>query len=147
MSCGQLGCGTVFKLAASGSAFAETQLFARLNEGDRPFVDERMSEEIPPESERSMPAGKPASSEEALWSHMWVQFAAALMLYVFYAWSAPQGPRGGSAIGLFFGVVGFGFMIYAAALGARKRPKVRKVRGPLTKIARGKPRISREYGL
>src|SRR5258707_6811239 len=48
-------------------------------------------------------------------------FAAALLLYVFYAWSAPQGPRGGSAIGLFFGVVGFGFMIFAAALGARKR--------------------------
>jgi hypothetical protein len=48
-------------------------------------------------------------------------FAAALVLYVFYAWSAPQEPRGGSAIGLLFGVVGFGFMIYAAALGARKR--------------------------
>src|SRR5579859_3141242 len=48
-------------------------------------------------------------------------FTAALVLYVFYAWSAPQGPRGGSAIGLFFGMVGFGFMIYAAALGARKR--------------------------
>jgi len=48
-------------------------------------------------------------------------FAAALALYVFYAWSSPQGPRGGSTIGLFFGVVGFGFMLYAAALGARKR--------------------------
>ena len=48
-------------------------------------------------------------------------FAAALVLYAFSAWSAPQGPRGGSAIGLLFGVVGFGFMIYAAALGARKR--------------------------
>src|ERR1700686_5620679 len=48
-------------------------------------------------------------------------FAAALALYVFYAWSAPQGPRGGSAIGLLFGLVGFGFMLYAAALGARKR--------------------------
>src|SRR5713226_4973094 len=48
-------------------------------------------------------------------------FAAVLAVYMFYAWSAPQGPRGGSAIGLFFGVVGFGFMLYAAALGARKR--------------------------
>ena len=48
-------------------------------------------------------------------------FAAALVLYVFYAWSAPRGPRGGSAIGLLFGVVGFAFMIYAALLGARKR--------------------------
>jgi len=48
-------------------------------------------------------------------------FAAALVLYVSYAWSAPQGPRGDSAFGLFFGVVGFSFIIYAAALGARKR--------------------------
>src|SRR6202140_5831696 len=48
-------------------------------------------------------------------------FAAALALYVFYAWRAPQGPRGGSAIELLFGTVGFGFMLYAAALGARKR--------------------------
>jgi hypothetical protein len=48
-------------------------------------------------------------------------FAAGLALYLFEARSAPQGARGGSPIGLFFGVVGFGFMIYAAALGARKR--------------------------
>jgi hypothetical protein len=46
---------------------------------------------------------------------------AALVIYLLNAWSAPQGPRGGSAIGLFFGVVGFGFMIFAALLGARKR--------------------------
>jgi len=48
-------------------------------------------------------------------------FVAALALYVSYAWSAAQEPRGGSAIGLLFGVVGFAFMIFAAALGARKR--------------------------
>jgi hypothetical protein len=48
-------------------------------------------------------------------------FAASLLLYVSYAWSAAQGPQGGSAIGLLFGIVGFGFMIFAAALGARKR--------------------------
>jgi hypothetical protein len=47
--------------------------------------------------------------------------AAALVIYLLNAWSAPQGPRGGSAIGLFFGAVGFGFMIFAALLGARKR--------------------------
>lgn len=36
----------------------------------------------------------------------------------------------------------------AKALGARKRkPKVRKVRDPLKKIATGRPRIAREYGL
>ena len=46
---------------------------------------------------------------------------AALLVYLFETWSSPNGPRGGSAIGLIFGVVGFGFMIFAAALGARKR--------------------------
>src|SRR5271167_2760731 len=41
--------------------------------------------------------------------------------YVLYARSAPTGPRGGSTLGLLFGIVGFGFMIFAALLGARKR--------------------------
>jgi hypothetical protein len=50
--------------------------------------------------------------------------AASLAIYVPHALSAPQGPRGGSAIGLFFGIVGFGFMIFAALLGARKRVPV-----------------------
>jgi hypothetical protein len=43
------------------------------------------------------------------------------VLYVLYALSSPQGPRGGSTIGLIFGVVGFAFMIFAALLGVRKR--------------------------
>ncbi len=42
-------------------------------------------------------------------------------MYVAYAVHAPEGPRGGSALGLTFGVIGFGFMIFAALLGARKR--------------------------
>jgi hypothetical protein len=42
-------------------------------------------------------------------------------VYAVYALNSPQGPRGGSAIGLIFGVIGFGFMIFAALLGARKR--------------------------
>jgi len=50
-----------------------------------------------------------------------VIFAAALVAYWFEAWISPNGPRGGGAIGSIFGVVGFGFMIFAAALGARKR--------------------------
>ncbi len=41
--------------------------------------------------------------------------------YVIYALESPQGPRGDSMIGLVFGVIGFGFMIFAALLGARKR--------------------------
>src|SRR5437867_7609966 len=48
-------------------------------------------------------------------------FVTSLVLYVLYTWSDPHDPRGGSAIGLLFGVIGFGFMIFAAALGARKR--------------------------
>jgi len=60
-------------------------------------------------------------------------FAAALVMYFLEAWIAPQGPRGGSAIGLIFGVLGFGFMIFAAALGARKRvPVVLAIFGALT---------------
>jgi hypothetical protein len=47
--------------------------------------------------------------------------ATALTVYSFEAWSSPNGPRGGGPIGLIFGVAGFGFMIFAAALGARKR--------------------------
>jgi hypothetical protein len=42
-------------------------------------------------------------------------------VYAVYAVHAPEGPRGGSALGLTFGVIGFGFMIFAALLGARKR--------------------------
>lgn len=41
--------------------------------------------------------------------------------YVIYARIAPAGPRGGSAMGLLFGSVGFAFMIFAGLLGARKR--------------------------
>jgi hypothetical protein len=42
-------------------------------------------------------------------------------VYMLYAFRSPQGPRGGSTIGLMFGVIGFAFMIFAALLGARKR--------------------------
>ena len=41
--------------------------------------------------------------------------------YAVYAFESPRGPRGGSTIGLTFGVIGFAFMIFAALLGARKR--------------------------
>jgi hypothetical protein len=42
-------------------------------------------------------------------------------VYAAYAVHAPEGPRGGSGLGLTFGVIGFGFMLFAALLGARKR--------------------------
>jgi hypothetical protein len=41
--------------------------------------------------------------------------------YVFYTIDTPGGPRGGSAIGLTFGLVGYGLMLYAGLLGARKQ--------------------------
>ena len=47
--------------------------------------------------------------------------AVSSIVYVIYALYATQGPRGGSVIGLLFGIIGFGFMIFAALLGARKR--------------------------
>jgi hypothetical protein len=47
--------------------------------------------------------------------------AVSAVSYVFYALNSPQGPRGGRAIGLTFGIIGFGFMLFAALLGARKR--------------------------
>jgi len=50
-----------------------------------------------------------------------VILAVSAVVYVFYAINPLQGPRGGSTTGLFFGVLGFGFMIFAALLGARKR--------------------------
>ncbi len=47
--------------------------------------------------------------------------AISAVVYVLCALKSPQGPRGGSTVGLAFGVVGFAFMIFAALLGARKR--------------------------
>src|SRR5580700_7196074 len=43
------------------------------------------------------------------------------VVYAPYAMTAPTGPRGGSPIGLAFGILGFAFMLFAALLGARKR--------------------------
>ena len=44
-----------------------------------------------------------------------------VVVYVVYSSASPQDARGGSAMGLAFGVIGFAFMIFAALLGARKR--------------------------
>lgn len=47
--------------------------------------------------------------------------AASAIAYAVYAQQAPAGPRGGSTMGLIFGIAGFACMIFAALLGARKR--------------------------
>ena len=41
--------------------------------------------------------------------------------YIVYAVETPSGPRGGSAMGLTFGIVGYAMMLYAGLLGARKQ--------------------------
>jgi hypothetical protein len=41
--------------------------------------------------------------------------------YILYAVETPGGPRGGSAMGLTFGIVGYAMMLYAGLLGARKQ--------------------------
>jgi hypothetical protein len=41
--------------------------------------------------------------------------------YLLYAVETPSGPRGGSPMGLTFGVAGYAMMLYAGLLGARKQ--------------------------
>ncbi len=48
-------------------------------------------------------------------------FGVSLLLYGLYRVPAAKGSMGGTAMGLMFGSIGFGFMIFAALLGARKR--------------------------
>ena len=56
-----------------------------------------------------------------------VILAVSVMVYVFFAGQAPRGATGGSPLGLLFGSIGFGFMIFAALLGARKRVPVWRI--------------------
>jgi hypothetical protein len=50
-----------------------------------------------------------------------------LAIYIVYAVRAPGGPRGGSALGLTFGVAGYALMLYAGLLGARKKVPVWRI--------------------
>jgi hypothetical protein len=50
-----------------------------------------------------------------------VIFGVATAIYVPYAAHSPSGPRGGSAIGLAFGIVGSAFMVFAGLLAGRKK--------------------------
>lgn len=53
-------------------------------------------------------------------------FLLAAILYTSYATRSSEGPRGGSAAGLIFGVAGYALMLFAGLLGARKKvPTVR----------------------
>jgi hypothetical protein len=46
---------------------------------------------------------------------------ASTAVYIVYAVDTPGGPRGGSGMGLTFGIVGYAMMLYAGLLGARKQ--------------------------
>src|SRR5438270_13134493 len=50
-----------------------------------------------------------------------------LLVYIAYALSARSGPRGGSAVGLTYGIIGYAFMLYAGLLGARKKVPVWRI--------------------
>jgi len=47
--------------------------------------------------------------------------AVSTIAYAVYALETPGGPRGGTVMGLTFGIVGYGMMLYAGLLGARKK--------------------------
>jgi hypothetical protein len=49
---------------------------------------------------------------------------ASTIAFVVYAVRSPDGPRGGSAMGLAFGATGYALMLYAGMLGARKKVPV-----------------------
>jgi hypothetical protein len=52
---------------------------------------------------------------------------AALLIYIPYARATPGGPRGGSALGLAYGVAGFALMLFAGLLAARKKVPVWRI--------------------
>jgi hypothetical protein len=51
-------------------------------------------------------------------------FGVATAIYIPYATHSPSGPRGGSAIGLAFGIAGSAFMVFAGLLAGRKKVPV-----------------------
>ena len=50
-----------------------------------------------------------------------IALAVALVVYIPYSRSSPQGPTGGSVMGLVYGSVGSAFMLFAGLLGLRKK--------------------------
>jgi hypothetical protein len=56
-----------------------------------------------------------------------VILASATAAYAWAAWNAVQGPKGGSALGLTFGIIGSAFMLYAGLLAPRKKVPVWRV--------------------
>src|SRR6266567_1533721 len=47
--------------------------------------------------------------------------------YILFAVRSPSGPQGGNAAGLTFGIIGYGMMLYAGLLGARKQKPIWRI--------------------
>jgi hypothetical protein len=56
-----------------------------------------------------------------------ILFGVATLIYIPYAMTSQTGPAGGSALGLGFGIAGYGMMLFAGLLGARKKMPVWRV--------------------
>jgi hypothetical protein len=56
-----------------------------------------------------------------------VLFGLAALVYIPYALTSPTGPGGGSALGLTYGIAGYGMMLFAGLLGARKKVPVWRI--------------------
>jgi hypothetical protein len=56
-----------------------------------------------------------------------VALAVATAVYIPYSLYSPQGARGGSALGLTYGIAGFLFMLFAGLLGLRKKFSVWRI--------------------
>src|SRR4051812_4253236 len=54
-------------------------------------------------------------------------FGVSLAMYIPYAMNAPAGAQGGSFFGLVYGIVGYGFMLFAGLLGAREKVPVWRI--------------------
>jgi hypothetical protein len=54
-------------------------------------------------------------------------FVIATVGYIIYALSSVKGPSGGSVVGLIYGIAGYGMMLYAGLLGARKKRPVWRI--------------------
>jgi hypothetical protein len=56
-----------------------------------------------------------------------ILFGVATLAYIPYAMNAQTGPSGGSAMGLTYGIAGYGMMLFAGLLGARKKVPVWRI--------------------
>lgn len=56
-----------------------------------------------------------------------ILFGVATLAYIPYALTSQTGPSGGSALGLIYGISGYGMMLFAGLLGARKKVPVWRI--------------------